>query len=86
MATRRRALSLSALIRTRAIQRGIFGSSPMWRAIAVVMFGTRFLRKVFGKHPDHLGVEKLKAGQFVRIEAIAPIGRRERRGARRRTA
>ncbi len=82
----RRALSLSALIRTRAIQRGIFGSNPVWRAVAVVVFGTRFLRKVFGKHPDYLGVEKLKAGQFVRIEAIAPPSRRGRRGTRRRTA
>jgi hypothetical protein len=33
-----------------------------------------------------LGTEKLEAGQFVRIEAIAPPSRRERRGARRRTA
>jgi hypothetical protein len=86
MATRRRALSLSALIRTRAIQRGIFGSSPLWRAVAVVMFGRRFLKKVFGKHPDYLGTEKLKAGQLLQIEAIPPSSRRGRRGTRRRTA
>jgi hypothetical protein len=86
MATGRRALSLSRLIRSRALQRGILGSSPLWRAIALVVFGRRFLKKVFGKNPENLGTEKLEAGQFVRIEAIAPPSRRERRGARRRTA
>ena len=86
MATRRRALSLSALIRTRAIRRGILGQSPLWRAIALVVFGRRFLKRILGKNPENLGTEKLEAGQFVRIEAIAPPSRRERRGARRRTA
>ena len=39
MAPRRRALSLSALIRSRALQRGVLGSSPLWRAVALVVFG-----------------------------------------------
>ena len=46
-----RALSPSVLIRRRALQRGVFGSSPMWRAVAVVVFGRRFLKRVFGKTP-----------------------------------
>ena len=86
MATRRRALSPSALIRSRAIHRGILGSSPLWRAVAVVVFGRRFLKRFLGKNAEDLGTEKLEAGQFVRIEAIAPPTRRERRGAHRRTA
>jgi hypothetical protein len=86
MATRRRALSPSALIRSRAIHRGILGSSPLWRAVAVVVFGRRFLKRILGKNAEDLGTEKLEAGQFVRIEAIAPPTRRERRGAHRRTA
>ena len=86
MATRRRALSPSALIRSRAIHRGILGSSPLWRAVAVVVFGRRFLKRFLGKNAEELGTEKLEAGQFVRIEAIAPPTRRERRGAHRRTA
>ena len=89
MATRRRALSLSALIRSRALQRGILGSSPLWRAVAVIVFGRRFLKRIFGRTPENLGTEKLEAGQGVEIEAIAPPSRQERRGrrgARRRTA
>ena len=89
MATRRRALSLSALIRSRALHRGILGSSPMWRAIAVIVFGRRLLKRLFGKTPENLGTEKLEPGQFVRVEAIPPPTKHERhgrRGARRRTA
>lgn len=86
MATRRRALSPSALIRSRAIHRGILGSSPLWRAVALVVFGRRFLKRFLGRNAEDLGTEKLEAGQFVRIEAIAPPTRRERRGAHRRTA
>jgi hypothetical protein len=86
MAVRKSAMSPSVLIRRRALQRGIFGSSAMWRAIAVVVFGSRFLRKIFGKNPDYLGTETLKAGQFLQITAIAPPTRRERREARRRRA
>jgi hypothetical protein len=83
---RRTALSPYVLIRRRALQRGVFGSSAIWRAIAVVMFGGQFLKRVFGKNPEYLGTERLRAGQFVRIEAIAPPTRHERREARRRRA
>ena len=89
MRTSRRALSLSALIRTRAIQRGILGTSPMWRAIALLLFGRRFLKRILGKRPEHLSTEKLAAGQSVQIAAIPPPSRDERRGrrgVRRRTA
>jgi hypothetical protein len=83
---RRRALSLSALIRTRAIQRGILGSSPFWRAIALFVFGRRVLKRILGKNVEELGTEKLTAGQLVQIEAIAPPTRRGRREGRRRSA
>jgi hypothetical protein len=86
MASNRRVLSLSRLIRARAIQRGILGSSAFWRAVAVAWFGGRFLKKVLGKNPDYLGTEKLTAGQLVQIEAITPHGRRPRHGVRRRSA
>ena len=81
MPTYRRA-PLSRLIRARAIQRGILGSSPLWRAIALILFGSRFLKRVFGKHPEYLGTEKLEPGQFVRVEAIPPPTKHERRGRR----
>ena len=86
MILRLRALLLSALIRRRALRRSVFGSSPFWRAVTVVMYGRRFLKLIFGKNPEYLGTERLQAGQLLQIEAIAPRGRRGRRGARRRTA
>jgi hypothetical protein len=86
MAARKSAMSPSVLIRRRALQRGVFGSSALWRAVAVVVFGSQFLKKVFGKNPEYLGTETLKAGQFLQITAIAPLTRRERREARRRGA
>jgi hypothetical protein len=87
MASRRRALSLFALIRSRAIYRGILGSSPLWRAVALVIFGRRLLKRLMGKNVEYLGTEKLQAGQEVQIEAIAPPPtRRQRRRARRRRA
>jgi hypothetical protein len=85
MASRRRALSPFTLVRTRAIHRGILGSSPLWRAVAVVIFGRRLLKRLMGKNAEHLGTETLRAGQEVQIEAIAPPPtRRQRRRARRR--
>ena len=86
MARHRRTLSPAVLIRRRALYRGVFGTSPMWRTVAVVVYGGRILKKVFGKTPEYLGTEKLRAGQLLQIEAIAPPTRRERREARRRSA
>ncbi|MGH9134152.1 MAG: hypothetical protein ACRDZZ_09460 [Ilumatobacteraceae bacterium] len=82
MATRRRALSPSVLIRRRALHKGILGPSRMWRAIAFVVFGRKLLKRIFGKNVDELGTEKLTAGQLVQIEAIAPPTRRKRRRPR----
>jgi hypothetical protein len=86
MATRRRALSPFVLIRSRALSRGILGPSRMWRAVAVVVFGRRLLKRIVGKNAEFLGTEKLTAGQLVQIEAIAPPSRRDRRGTRRHSA
>ena len=86
MANRRRALSLSRIVRTRAIHRGILGSSPLWRAIAIAMFGRRLLKRLVGKNAENLGTETLRAGQMVQIEAIDPAGPRGRRASRRRRA
>ena len=81
----RRRPALSVVIQRRALQRGVFGSSSFWRAIAVVVFGRRLLKKLFGKNPDYLGTERLEAGQLVQIEALAPISPRPRHGVRRRS-
>jgi hypothetical protein len=84
MPVRRRALSPAALIRSRAIQRGILGADRGWRILAIVIFGRRFLKRAFGRNPELLATEELKPGHLLQIETIPPPRRRERRRARRR--
>jgi hypothetical protein len=86
VAARRRrpfALSPAVLIRSNALRKGVFGSSNLWRAVAVVVFGSSFLRRLLGRRPEIIGTEVLRPGQFVRIEALAPAAGRPRRRARR---
>jgi hypothetical protein len=71
-----------SLIRTKALHEGILGASRWWKLVAVVVFGSGIIRKLVGKQPQHLGTEKLVAGQSVTITAIAPASRRQRRAAR----
>ena len=52
-------------------------------AVGVVLWGPRVARKVFGKHPEIVATEKLRAGQFVRLEAIAPPTRKQRKALKR---
>ena len=78
-----RVLSPAFLIRNNALYRGVLGPSKFWKAVAVVVFGRGLLRQVFGKHPDVLGTEKLRAGQSVTITSIPASTRAERKQAKR---
>lgn len=81
-----RLLSPTYLVRQNALYQGVFGSSRFWKAVAIVVFGRGVFRRLFGKHPDHLGVETLRAGQSVTITSIPPPPSRRRRRADRRRA
>ena len=59
-------------IRRASINKGLFGDDRFWRTVFILMTGRRVLRKVMGSDPETVAIEKLKPGQFVRIEAIAP--------------
>jgi hypothetical protein len=59
-------------LRRASIDRGLFGDNMFWRAMFFVIFGRRLLRRVMGSEPETVAIEKLKPGQFVRIEAIDP--------------
>lgn len=76
-------LSPSVLIRRNAIYRGFFGGSRGWLVVGVVMFGGKALRRVLGRSEELVANEVLKPGQFIRIEAIRPTTRGERRVAKR---
>jgi len=48
-----------------------------------VLWGPKLLKRLFGKTEEVIATEKLVAGQFVRLEALRPPTRRQRKAARR---
>ena len=62
----------SYYVRRASINKGLFGNDRLWRTVFIVMTGRKVLRKVLGSVPETVALEKLKPGQFVRIEAIDP--------------
>lgn len=81
MPRRRGLLSPSLFLRNGAIYKGFLGGSRGWMAVGAVIFGRRAVKKAFGKSEETIALETLKAGQFVRIEAIKPPTRRQRKRA-----
>lgn len=69
---RSRLLRPSYYVRRASINKGLFGNDRFWRTIFIVMTGRKVLRKMLGSGPETVAFEKLKPGQFVRIEAIDP--------------
>ena len=82
MRPRLRPVPVGYLIRRAALYRGVFGSSRGWRAVAVVVFGGRFLLRTLGRSEEVVSLERLRPGQSVTITAIRPETRRDRRRAR----
>jgi hypothetical protein len=78
-----RLLRPSVLLRRNALYRGLLGGSRGWLAIGALLWGKGLLKKLLGKDEQVLAVEKLKAGQGIRIDAIRPDTRRQRRAVRR---
>ena len=62
----------SYYIRRASINKGLFGDDRFWRTVFIVMTGRKVLRRMMGSEPETVAIEKLKPGQFVRIEAIDP--------------
>lgn len=72
----------SVLLRRNAMYKGVLGGSKGWLAIGGVLWGKSFLKKTFGKNEEILTTEKLTKGQFLRIDAVKPPSRRQRRKAK----
>ena len=83
MAGSTRLISPAARLRHNAITKGLLGGNRGWMAIGVVVWGPPLLRKAFGRNVEIVSTETLKPGQAVRIEAIRPLTKGERRAARR---
>ena len=62
----------SYYIRRASIRKGLFGDDRFWRTVFILMTGRKVLRRMMGSEPETVALEKLKPGQFVRIEAIDP--------------
>ena len=77
MARRPRLLSPTVALRRGALYKGLIGGNRGWMAIGVVVWGPRLMRKLLGR------TEVLRPGQALRLEAIAPPTRDDRRAARR---
>jgi len=76
-------MSPTFTLRRNALYKGFLGGSRGWMAVGVVLWGTKLMKKSFGRTPQFVSLEKLEPGQAVRIEAIPPMSRSERRAARR---
>ena len=83
MARPSRLLSPTALLRRNALYKGVFGGSRGWVVVGAFMWGPRVCRRLFGKTEEIVAIERLRAGQFVRVESIAPPTRKQRKASRR---
>jgi hypothetical protein len=83
VARRRGLLSPTALLRRSSLYKGFLGGSRGWMAVGAVMWTPRLLKRLFGRNEEVVATEVLKPGQFVRLEAISPLTRRQRRAQRR---
>ena len=76
-------MSPTFTLRRNALYKGFLGGNRGWMVVGVAVYGPRLMKKAFGRTPQHLSTERLAPGQAVRIEAIPPMSRSERRAARR---
>jgi hypothetical protein len=80
---RTRVLSPTATLRRRALVKGFLGGNKTWMAVGALVWTPVLMRKVFGRNVEILSTEILEPGQAVRIEAIRPPTKGERRATRR---
>ena len=70
-------------LRRNALYKGFLGGSRGWMTVGAFVWGSRLMKKSFGRAPQYLSTERLDPGQGVRIEAVRPTARNDRRAARR---
>lgn len=72
-------------LRQMSVWRGLLGSSRGWRALGITLWSFHLLRRLLGRNPELVAIERLKPGQSMVVTALVPesTGRRARRAARR---
>lgn len=83
MARRARLLSPTASLRRNALYKGLLGGSRGWMVVGAAVWAPRMMKKALGRNEVVVATERLEPGQAIRIEAIKPPTRSERRAARR---
>ena len=75
---------LSAVVRSKAVRKGLIGGSRGWMVVGVLVYGWKALRWLTTRRPELVSVERIEPGQTVQITTVAAPSRRERRAAKRR--
>ncbi len=76
-------LSPTAYLRRTALRQGVLGGNRSWVVIGAFVYGPRLFRKFFGRSEQVVAIEKLEPGQFIRIEALKPQSKADRKAAKR---
>jgi hypothetical protein len=79
MPRRSRLISPSILVRRAALTNGVLGRSRVWRFVAVVLFGWRFLSRFLVRQEEVLTIDRLAPGESITVRTIRPDRRRDRR-------
>jgi len=73
------ALRPSVVIRRKAMRRGILGPSSFWKLVAVVVFGRKTIKRIFGKAPEDLGTRTIGVGSLISVAVFLPMTRKDRK-------
>ncbi len=74
-------LSPFAFAKRAGIYRGLLGGDRRWLILGGTAIVLGRIRRMFGRTPEIVTIEELKPGHPLRLEAIPPPSRRERRRA-----
>jgi hypothetical protein len=70
------------VLRRNALFRGM-GGSKTWLVIGAFVWGPHLVRRVLGKHSEHVAFERLAIGHVLRIEVLPQDTKIERKAFRR---
>lgn len=74
--------SPSAYIRSQGLRKGLMGGNRSWLIVGGTFWGVRVLRQAMGRSERVVATEILKPGQVLRLEALAPLSRSQRKSQR----
>jgi hypothetical protein len=76
---RRRRQVWAFRVRRAAMRHALLGRSTTWRVAALLVFGAPSVRRLLGRRPEVVSVERLAPGQSVVVTRLRPgEGRRTR--------